>query len=72
MERRCLLLEKCSQLQYLQGGSHSFLKDEKGRCIENIDATRMRSTLLKIMKEEVRDFCKSSILNSSESHQQVS
>lgn len=66
MERRCSSLERSYQMQYLQPGTVLLSKDNM-----QIDATHMRSTLLKIMKEEVEDFCKSSILDSSQAHQQV-
>ena len=71
MERRCVLLENSPQLQYLQRGPQSVLTDEKKNRLENIDATHMRSTIFEIMKEEVEDFCKNSILDSSHTHQQV-
>lgn len=71
MERRCLMLEKCAQLQYQQMGTSSLLKDERNSILKDISTTHMRSTLLEIMKEEVRDFCDSSVIKSSEDHQQV-
>uniref|UniRef100_A0A1X7UCD1 RING-type domain-containing protein n=1 Tax=Amphimedon queenslandica TaxID=400682 RepID=A0A1X7UCD1_AMPQE len=72
MERRCKLLEDCFQLCFLQDVKDgSLIKDDKGEGLTGFSPKNMRSTLFNLMKEEVEDFCKSSVIQATDEHQQV-
>ena len=72
MERRCRLLENCPQLCYLQDVKDGhLLKDYKGEGLVRFGPRNMRSTLFDLMNEEVQDFCKNSVLQATDMHQQV-
>lgn len=71
MERRCEKLEECPVLLYLEEGIYHEILDEDSEVIEDFNPKNMRSTLFELMKEEVQDFCKNSILDATDDHQQV-
>ena len=73
MVRRCRFLENCPGLQ-LNDGTGPPIVDENGKNTgKYTDISKLRSTLLRKMLEEVKKFCNRDMVKSwnQQSHQQV-
>ena len=71
MERRCKFMEEESPLFRFNAGTKHPILDQNGKKTGEWSTQKMRSIVFEIMIEEVKNFCKSSISWSSETHRQV-
>ena len=71
MERRCRFMEEKSPFFRFNAGTRHPILDQNGKKTGEWSTRKMRSIVFEIMIEEVKNFCKSSISWSSETHRQV-